>query len=97
MWYVYILFCDQETFYTGITNNVQNRLFLHKNKDSFFTKKFSDLDLVYCEKYETKQKAASREQQIKGWRKAKKKMLIAGKLGINTCTQEIRLALGLPN
>lgn len=97
MWYVYILFCDQKIFYTGITNNVQNRLALHKSKDSFFTKKFSDLELVYCEKYDSKQKAVKREKQIKGWSRAKKKMLINGKLGFNTCTQEVRLALGLPN
>lgn len=82
-WYVYLLLCDQKTFYVGITNNVSRRLFLHENKESFFTKKFSDLKFVYCEKYKNKYEAASRERQIKGWSHAKKQMLIDGKLGIN--------------
>jgi putative endonuclease len=81
-WYVYILLCDRKTFYVGITDNVRRRLFLHKNKESFFTKKFSDLECVYCEKYVNKYEAAKRERQIKGWSRAKKQMLINGKLGI---------------
>lgn len=55
----------------------------HKNKESFFTKKFSDLKLVYCEKYNNKSDASKREKQLKGWSRAKKQMLIDGKLGIN--------------
>lgn len=50
-WFVYMLLCDKKTFYIGITNNLKNRINQHKNKLSFFTKKFSDLKLVYCEKY----------------------------------------------
>jgi len=49
-WFVYMLLCDEKTFYIGITNNVNKRLMEHKNKQSFFTKKFSRLKLVYCEK-----------------------------------------------
>jgi putative endonuclease len=82
-WYTYVLLCDQKTFYVGITNNIPGRLLLHKNKESFFTKKFSDFKLVYCEKYKNKYEAAEREKQIKGWSRAKKQMLIDGKLGIN--------------
>ena len=82
-WYVYLLFCDRKTFYVGVTDDVKERLLTHKNKGSFFTKKFSDLQLVYCEKYKDKHMAVSREKQLKGWTKAKKQMLIDGKLGIN--------------
>ena len=78
-----MLFCDQKTFYIGITDNVQRRLLAHRNKESFFTKKFSDLRLVYCEKYSSKHVAVKREKQLKGWSKVKKQMLIDGKLGIN--------------
>lgn len=86
MWYVYLLLCDQKTFYIGITNNLTNRIKRHKDKNSFFTKKFSDIRLAYCEKYKTKKEAILREGQIKGWSRVKKQMLIDGKLGINTCT-----------
>ncbi len=82
-YYVYILLCDQKTFYVGISDNVLRRLKEHKNKDSFFTKKFSDVQLVYCEKYHSKYTAANRERQIKGWSRAKKQLLVDGKIGIN--------------
>jgi len=84
--YVYMLLCDQKTFYVGITNDLKKRIEERRNKESFFTKKFSKLKLVYCEKYQSKNEAAKRERQLKGWNKAKKQKLIDGKLGINTCT-----------
>lgn len=87
IWYVYLLLCDQKTFYVGITDDLRKRIDSHKKKESFFTKKFSDLQLVYCEKYANKYEAAKREKQLKGWSKAKKQKLISGELGINTCTE----------
>ena len=86
-WYVYMLLCDQKTFYVGITPDLVSRMKEHRNKQSFFTKKFSDLQLVYCEQYKDKKEVASREKQLKGWNRAKKQMLIEGKLGRNVCTE----------
>jgi putative endonuclease len=86
MWYVYVLLCDQKTFYVGISDKPEQRLIAHRNKESFFTKKFSDIKFAYCEEYPNKTKAVEREKQIKGWGRAKKQMLINGKLGYNTCT-----------
>jgi putative endonuclease len=85
-WYVYMLLCDRETFYIGITDDLYRRIHEHKDKKSFFTKKFSELNLVYCEKYQNKNLAAKREKQLKGWTRAKKQMLVDGNLGINACT-----------
>ncbi len=82
--FTYMLLCDQKTFYIGITDNLKRRLEEHKNKESFFTKKFSEIKLVYCEKYKNKVEAAKREQQLKGWGRAKKEMLLKHKLGINS-------------
>ncbi len=82
-----MLLCDQKTFYVGITDNPAERLEDHRNQRSFFTKKFSDIQFVYCENYLGKQQAALRERQIKGWAHAKKQMLIDGKLGYNVCTE----------
>ncbi len=76
MWYVYILNCDQKTFYVGITNNLEFRLTEHKNKKPFFTKKFSNIKLVCTEQFNTKTEAARREKQLKGWSRAKKIALI---------------------
>ena len=82
-----MLLCDNKFFYVGITSNLLNRFTKHKNKFSIATKEFSSIKLVYCEKYESKHEAAKREKQIKGWSRAKKQMLIDGKLGINACTE----------
>lgn len=76
MWYTYILLCDQKTFYVGITNNIKKRLSDHRNKKSFFTKKFSDIKLVYSEEFRNKLDAAKRERQFKGWSRKKKIVLI---------------------
>ena len=86
-WFVYMLLCDYKKFYIGITTNLQNRIFQHKNKLSKATAEFSDINLVYCEKYSTENEATLREKQFKGWSKEKKQMLIDEKLGINRYTE----------
>ncbi len=73
---VYILLCDQKTFYVGITGDLKKRLTEHKTKTSFFTKKFSDINLVYIEEYPELKSAERREKQLKGWSRAKKIALI---------------------
>ncbi|HCR35961.1 hypothetical protein A2130_00360 [Candidatus Woesebacteria bacterium GWC2_33_12] len=97
MWYVYLLLCDQRTFYVGFTTDIVNRIRQHKDKQSFFTKKFSSLKLIYCEKYDSEQLAIAREKQIKGWSRTKKQMLIRGKLGYNTCTEIVDVLLAHEN
>lgn len=79
IWYLYILLCDQKTFYIGITTNIGKRVEEHKSKCSFFTKKFSDIRLIYTEQFKTKEEARKREKQLKGWSHAKKKALISNK------------------
>ncbi len=86
-WYVYMLLCDGKTFYVGITPNIIHRIRQHKQKDSFFTKKFFHLEFVYCERYQIEHEAATREKQLKGWSHTKKQMLINGKLEFNVCTE----------
>ena len=87
MWYLYMLLCDQKTYYVGITSDLGNRFHQHKTKTSFFTKKFSDIQFVYCEEYGSKKEAVRRETQLKGWSHVKKQMLVDGKLGNHTCTE----------
>jgi putative endonuclease len=96
-WYVYLLLCDQKTFYVGITPDIVDRFRQHRDKTSFFTKKFSDIQLVYCEQYSDKHTTAKREKQLKGWSHAKKQMLINGKLGYNTCTELVEALLRREN
>jgi len=77
-WYTYILFCDQKIFYVGLTNSLRKRVGQHKKKQSPYTKKFSDIKLVYFEKHKLRSQAKEREKQIKNWSIAKKKSLIRG-------------------
>ncbi|MBI3627166.1 MAG: GIY-YIG nuclease family protein [Candidatus Sungbacteria bacterium] len=77
-WNVYILLCDQKTFYVGLTDNIERRVNQHNRKESFFTKKFSDVRLVYQEEYRNRATAEKRELQLKKWSIAKKKALIIG-------------------
>lgn len=79
-WFTYILLCDGKTFYVGITDSLEERLQEHKEEKSFYTSQFSDIKLVYFEKYSSKILAAKREKQIKGWRREKKIILIKGEL-----------------
>ena len=78
VWFVYILLCDERKFYVGMTDNLERRIKQHKKKQSFYTKQFSSVELVYTEKYKTRKDVERREIQLKGWSVAKKKALIEG-------------------
>jgi predicted GIY-YIG superfamily endonuclease len=77
-WFVYILLCDQKTFYVGMTEDVAKRLVEHTSGYSRYTRKFSDIQLVYQEQCRSHAEAERRELQLKKWSVAKKKALIAG-------------------
>jgi len=96
-WYVYLLLCDNQFYYVGITTRVKERIQAHNDKKSFYTKQYSKIELVYCEKYTNKHEAARREKQLKGWSQTKKQMLIDGKLGYNICTEIIEELSQLAN
>jgi putative endonuclease len=76
MWTVYILQCDRAFFYVGITEDINKRLLQHKSGHSSHTSRYSNIDLVYTEKQDSRMHAEKREKQLKGWSRAKKKALI---------------------
>jgi len=78
IYYIYILLCDDKTFYTGVTSNINKRINEHLNKRVFYTKKFSKVKIVYKEEFSSLFESRKREKQIKGWSVAKKKALIGG-------------------
>jgi len=79
-YYVYILKCADNSYYTGISNDVERRLAEHmegKNPDSYtFSRR--PLELVFCEYFTDPKQAIAFEKQVKGWTRAKKVALIAG-------------------
>lgn len=77
-WFVYILRCKDESFYTGITWNLKKRVSEHNlGKYPNFTKSRIPVKLVYWERFLDRFQAANREKEIKGWRREKKQKLIS--------------------
>jgi len=66
--------------YTGITNDLKRRFDEHKHQKSHFTKHNLPIRILYKEEFSTKEEAAKREAQIKGWTRRKKLALIKGDL-----------------
>jgi len=77
-YYVYILKCSDDSYYTGITNNIEKRFDQHQqgyNKNSY-TYKRRPLTLEFCQEFNDVLQAINFEKKIKGWTRAKKKALI---------------------
>jgi putative endonuclease len=65
------------TLYAGVTNNLQRRVYEHKQKlVEGFTQKYNITQLVYYEVTSDVRSAIAREKQIKGWLRSKKIALI---------------------
>ena len=76
--YVYILASSRNgTLYTGMTSNLPRRIAEHKEHFlQGFTDKYNVTKLVYAERHETFESAATREKQIKTWQRKWKLRLI---------------------
>ncbi len=78
-WYVYIIECNDGTYYTGMTWNLDNRLEQHISRlGSKYTSEHGVKKLVYFEEFNNLEMARKREKQIKSWSQAKKRKLING-------------------
>lgn len=75
--YIYILQCNDGSFYVGSTKDLTKRIEEHKNGESAeYTKAHAPIKLVYYETFDRIDLAFAREQQLKKWSKAKKIALI---------------------
>ncbi len=75
--YVYILQCNDGSFYTGSTKQIELRLWQHQNGlGGNYTRKRLPVELVYIEHCFRIDDAYFREGQIKGWSRKKKQALI---------------------
>jgi len=65
------------TLYTGMTNDLEKRVYQHKNKiNESFTKRYNMTRLVYFESTTEVTAAIAREKRIKGMLRSKKLDLI---------------------
>jgi putative endonuclease len=79
-YFVYILLCSDNSYYTGVTNDIDRRFAEHESGGSLtsYTFKRRPLKLVFCEQFIDVNQAIAFEKQVKGWRRAKKEALING-------------------
>ena len=76
-YYVYIMASRGRTLYVGVTNDLERRVFEHKEGlTASFTAKYNISKLVYFEDTNDVRSAIEREKQLKGWRRSKKVALV---------------------
>lgn len=76
-YFVYIVRCTDDTFYTGISNDVERRIDAHnEGVGAKYTRGRRPVTLVYHEECEDKSAALRREIEIKKLTKAAKLRLI---------------------
>lgn len=77
-YFVYMILCSDNTYYTGVTNDVKNRFYQHcsgLNKKAYtFSRR--PLTLVYTQGFIQVNQAIDFEKKVKKWSRAKKEALI---------------------
>ncbi len=78
-YFVYILTNKfNKVLYIGVTNNLERRMYEHKNKlIDGFTKKYNLKKLVYFQETNDVESAIKREKQLKNWHRDWKMKLIS--------------------
>jgi len=80
-WAVYLIKCADNTFYTGVTTDIERRVNEHNTDDkkgAKYTRARRPVALVWSEEHPNRTKACQREYEIKRWPRAKKVELTGG-------------------
>jgi predicted GIY-YIG superfamily endonuclease len=81
--YVYILQCADGTYYTGHTDDLDQRMAQHADGTaSKYTSKRRPLNLLWATDCQTREQAFELEKQLQGWSRAKKQALMRGDLEV---------------
>jgi len=77
VFYVYILECQNGTYYTGYTNDLDNRIKLHnKGLGAKYLRGKSPIELVYLKEYKYYKNAINKEIALKKLTRKQKEELI---------------------
>ncbi len=77
-WFLYILRCENDTFYTGVTKDLKRRLKMHNDgKASRYTRSRRPVKMIYSENCKTRAEALIRECKVKALTRQGKKLLIS--------------------
>ena len=75
--FVYILVCNDGSFYTGYTKNLSHRVKLHTNgKGAKYTKSHKPKKVAFVELFDSRSEALKRERNIKKMSHKQKQELI---------------------
>ena len=79
-YFVYILLCADNSYYTGVTNDMERRMYEHESgvNPECYTCKRRPLKLVFNERFTDITQAIAFEKQVKGWNRKKKEAIING-------------------
>ena len=76
-YFVYILKCSDDSYYVGITNNLEKRINEHQSgMIRGYTSSRPPIRLVFSERFTDVNQAIRLEKQLKGWSRKKKEALI---------------------
>ena len=79
MFWVYILRCADGSYYTGHTDNLENRIGQHQTGEyQGYTAIRLPVELAWSQECPTREEALSAERQIKGWSRKKKEAMMRG-------------------
>jgi putative endonuclease len=77
--WVYILRCADDSYYTGHTDNLEKRLAEHQfGQYSGYTSTRLPVTLVFSQEFSSREEVVVSEQQIKGWSRKKKEAMMRG-------------------
>lgn len=80
-WQVYIVQCQDESLYTGISSNLDRRWMEHDSTHGAkYTRAHKPGRLIWSEEHPDRFSAQQREAQIKRWTRRKKLALASGDL-----------------
>jgi len=77
--WVYILRCADNAYYTGHTDNLEKRIGEHQAGEvEGYTSTRLPVALVFSQEFPSREEAKACERQIKGWSRRKKEALMRG-------------------
>lgn len=83
-YFVYILLCNDDSYYTGVTNDIDRRVAEHNSGEdtNAYVYPRRPAKLVWYASFTNPEIAIEKEKQIKGWSRKKKEVLIKGEFDL---------------
>ena len=77
--WVYIMRCADNSYYTGHTDDLEKRIAEHHTgKREGYTSTRLPVTLVFSQEFPTREEALTCERQVKGWSRSKKEAMMRG-------------------